>query len=146
MCFVFLVSQALTLGGCLHCCIHEINYFIHSSASTCNHPSSFAWEEHKTGVDFHSGAFSGTLKHPLTRGYWRAFTGEFRPWKETFLPTMDSVCVAGAADMNRALKYHCDSLASNQCKQDERPYQNRQTPTWAAPDQKKKDVRAFFCV
>lgn len=133
--FVCRSKVALPLQGCLYFCIHEINYVTRSSAPICNHPSHFALEEHKTRVDFHSAVFSGTLKHPLAQDYWRAFTGELRPWKETFLATMDPVCVAGAADMNRALKYGCELLASNQCKQDERSYQLRQTPAWAVTDQ-----------
>lgn len=63
----------------------------------------------QNGAYFHTGlvggvAHSSIVKHPLNQDYWHAFTVEFRPWKETFLVTMDPVCVTGAGDMNRAPK------------------------------------------
>lgn len=105
----------------------------------------FSSEECKKGTEW-SGWWDGRssiVKHPLTRDYWRAFTGEFRPWKETFLATMDPVCVAGAADMNRAPK--CITVTrqpvinANKMKG---PYQKRQTQTWAVSEQ--KTVKSLF--
>lgn len=108
-------------------------------------PVTFSWRTEKWCLLCHwFGGWVGCssiVKHPLTRDYWHAFTGKFRAWKETFLATMDPVCVAGAADMNRATK--CITVTrqpvinANKMKG---PYQKRQTQTWAVPEQQQKKV------
>lgn len=81
---------------------------------------------------------SSIVKRLLTQDYWHAFTGEFGAWKETFLITMDLVCVAGAADMKRGPK--CITVTRQpviNASKMKGPYQKRQTQTWVAYEQKR---------